>query len=91
VWDEKEGVDTDDDGGNTPFYCKFPLAVQKIVCEMFDFRLLAEPGLLTICISVIIGTLGFYAPFIYLPNRALETSNVTKENAALLLSGLGGL
>ena len=58
------------------------LAVLK---EMMNFKLLADPLFLLIGISNAFAMIGFYTPFVYLPNMAIVTG-VSVPDASFLVS-----
>ena len=55
---------------------------------MLSVSLLLNPSFLLIAVSNLLGMLGFYVPFVFLPNMA-EGRGITKENANFLLSIIG--
>ena len=58
--------------------------------EMVNLTLLVNPIFLLVGISNVFGMLGFYVPFVYLPNMAV-LRGVSVENANFLLSIIGKL
>ena len=58
------------------------LAVLK---EMMNFKLLADPLFFLIGISNAFAMIGFYTPFVYLPNMAIVTG-VSVADASFLVS-----
>jgi len=56
--------------------------------EMTHYHLLVNKYFMLIAISNVFGMLGFYVPFVYLPNMA-ALKNVSIENANFLLSVIG--
>ena len=56
--------------------------------EMINVQILANPLFLLICISNVFGMLGFYTPFVYLPNMA-NSKGIAKEDANFLISIIG--
>ena len=56
--------------------------------EMVNLTLLVNPIFLLVGISNVFGMLGFYVPFVYLPNMAVKRG-VSVENANFLLSIIG--
>jgi MCP family monocarboxylic acid transporter-like MFS transporter 14 len=56
--------------------------------EMTNCHLLVNKYFMLIAISNVFGMLGFYVPFVYLPNMAV-LKNVSIENANFLLSIIG--
>ncbi len=55
---------------------------------MVDLNLLREPVMAMLCISNILGMLGFYVPFVFYVNMAVERG-VSLEDASRLLSIIG--
>ena len=60
----------------------------SVVEEMLSISLLLNPAFLLIAVSNLLGMLGFYVPFVFLPNMAAQTG-ISKENANFLLSIIG--
>ena len=58
--------------------------------EMVNLELLVDPIFILVGTSNIFGMLGFYVPFVYLPNMA-EQRGVAVEDANFLLSIIGKL
>lgn len=56
--------------------------------EMTNFKLLMNKYFMLIALSNIFGMIGFYVPFVYLPNMA-EQRGISVENANFLLSIIG--
>uniref|UniRef100_A0AC34PUL4 Major facilitator superfamily (MFS) profile domain-containing protein n=1 Tax=Panagrolaimus sp. JU765 TaxID=591449 RepID=A0AC34PUL4_9BILA len=65
-----------------------PLAIRSALAEMIDLTLLKNPIMLLLCLSNILGMLGFYIPFVYIIDLA-QTRNATPSSATLLLSIIG--
>ena len=68
-----------------------PEGVQPIwnaLKEMVNFSLLTNPIFLLVGTSNIFGMLGFYVPFVYLPNMA-TLRGISVEDANFLLSIIG--
>jgi len=57
--------------------------------EMMNFKLLKDPLFLLVGISNVFGMMGFYTPFVYLPNMAQQYGGISKEDAAFLISVIG--
>ncbi|VDM39492.1 unnamed protein product [Toxocara canis] len=69
--------------------CKWiPLSIRNALSEMMDVKLLKEPVMMLLCLSNLLGMLGFYVPFMFVIDMAVE-KGITKENASLLLSVIG--
>lgn len=60
----------------------------SVLRDMLDTSLLRNPVFLLICLSNILGMLGFYIPFVYLIDSAIA-EGVSPESAAFLLSVIG--
>jgi len=60
-----------------------------VLKEMMNFKLLADPLFLLIGISNVFGMIGFYTPFVYLPNMASQFDNISPDEAAVLISVIG--
>jgi len=56
--------------------------------EMVNYEILSQPLFLLIAISNVFGMLGFYVPFVYLPNMAVM-QGIPVESANFLLSVIG--
>lgn len=65
-----------------------PASIRNTLNEMIDVDLLKEPVMLLLCISNLLGMLGFYVPFMFLINMAVRKGMPT-EDASLLLSLIG--
>lgn len=55
---------------------------------MIDINLLSEPVMLLLCLSNILGMIGFYVPFVYVIDLAAE-KGVDISQGTLLLSIIG--
>ncbi|XP_033759355.1 LOW QUALITY PROTEIN: monocarboxylate transporter 7-like [Pecten maximus] len=62
--------------------------IRDAVRQMLDFSLLKDPIFLMFVVSNFFTSIGFNMPYIYLPDRALE-SGISKTDAALLVSVIG--
>lgn len=62
--------------------------IMNALKEMVNLRLLANPIFLLVGTSNIFGMLGFYVPFVYLPNMA-QLRGISVEDANFLLSVIG--
>ncbi len=69
-----------DDDGDKP--------ILTAVKEMVNFELMINPIFLLVGTSNIFGMLGFYVPFVYLPNMA-QLRGIAVEDANFLLSIIG--
>ena len=56
---------------------------------MLNVSLLTDPRFLLIALSNLLGFLGFFVPFLYLPSMAASVPGVSADEAALLLSVVG--
>ena len=56
---------------------------------MLNVSLLTDPRFLLIALSNLLGFLGFFVPFLYLPSMAATVPGVSADEAALLLSVVG--
>lgn len=63
--------------------------VSSVLKSMMDFSLFKEKKFLLVSVSNIFGFLGFYVPFMYLPDLAQSNENITEEQAATVLSVIG--
>ena len=59
--------------------------ILAVLREMMNFRLLADPLFFLIGISNAFAMIGFYTPFVYLPNMAIVTG-VSVPDASFLVS-----
>ena len=62
--------------------------MMSVLKEMVNFKILSQPLFLLIAISNVFGMLGFYVPFVYLPNMAV-LQGISVESANFLLSVIG--
>ncbi|XP_035211198.1 monocarboxylate transporter 12-like isoform X2 [Stegodyphus dumicola] len=80
------------DGKEKPKLCpdciKLPRSMTDTMYEMLDFSLLKNRVFLMICISNIIGMIGFYVPYVYITDSS-TMKGVSPEKAAFLLSVIG--
>ena len=71
-------------------YCFWvPRSVRTVLLEMMGLGLLRSPVMALLCLSNVFGMLGFYCPFVYISNKAIEETGAGKAEAALLLSVIG--
>lgn len=59
-----------------------------VLKEMMNFKLLADPIFLLVGVSNAVAMIGFYTPFVYLPNMAVATG-VSVADASFLVSVIG--
>jgi len=57
--------------------------------QMLDFSLLKDPIFVLFAISNFLTSIGFNAPFIYIPDRAEKELGLTRKEGAMLLSVVG--
>lgn len=65
-----------------------PYAVRNAVGEMIDLGLLLEPCMLLMCVSNVVGMLGFYVPLVFIIDLA-AARGVPKVQGTMLLSAIG--
>jgi len=63
--------------------------IVSVLKNMLNPSILKDPKFLLLGISNVFGFLGFYVPFVYLPSMASSNEEISKEQAALLLSIIG--
>uniref|UniRef100_A0A914XDX3 Major facilitator superfamily (MFS) profile domain-containing protein n=1 Tax=Plectus sambesii TaxID=2011161 RepID=A0A914XDX3_9BILA len=71
-----------------PFLCGAPAAVRNVFAEMVDVSLLRDPVMVLLCVSNILGMLGFYVPFVFYVDMAMK-NEIAEAQASLLLSYIG--
>ncbi|XP_066156644.1 monocarboxylate transporter 12-like isoform X1 [Euwallacea fornicatus] len=68
--------------------CKiYPEAVKRALNTMLDFSLLRSPSFLMLAIGGFFTMMGFYVPFMYMPDRA--HGHIPDDIAVLLISSVG--
>ncbi|XP_064470624.1 uncharacterized protein LOC135385315 isoform X2 [Ornithodoros turicata] len=67
---------------------RLPASMSDTFGEMLDMGLLKNPAFVLICVSNIIGMMGFCIPFMYLADSA-TLKGIDKESSAFLLSIIG--
>ncbi|KAM0729684.1 Monocarboxylate transporter 14 [Formica fusca] len=65
-----------------------PESVRRILTTMLDLSLLKSPSFLILAISGALTMMGFYTPFMYLPDRAIK-ANIDASTAMFLVSVIG--
>ncbi|GBL89478.1 Monocarboxylate transporter 12 [Araneus ventricosus] len=65
-----------------------PPSMSDTIYEMLDFSLLKNNVFLLICISNIVGMIGFYVPFVYITDSSIM-KGVSADKSAFLLSVIG--
>lgn len=65
-----------------------PKSIVDTLRDMLDFSILKDVPFVLICVGNLFAMVGFYVPFTYLVDHALE-QNVSKSDAAFLLSVIG--
>ncbi|GMT36940.1 hypothetical protein PFISCL1PPCAC_28237, partial [Pristionchus fissidentatus] len=69
--------------------CKWiPLSIRNAFSEMIDLELLKDPVMMLLCISNILGMMGFYIPFMFLKDLALA-NEMDKDLAGYLIPIIG--
>ncbi|XP_054723796.1 monocarboxylate transporter 12-like [Uloborus diversus] len=80
------------DGPSKPEVCpeclRLPKSMTDTMYEMLDFSLLKNNVFLLICISNIVGMIGFYVPYVYITDSSIM-KGITSDKAAFLLSVIG--
>lgn len=71
-----------------PKCINLPKSMTDTLYEMLDFSLLKNNVFLMICISNIIGMIGFYVPYVYITDSS-TMKGVSSDKAAFLLSVIG--
>lgn len=71
-----------------PSCLRLPKSMTDTMSEMLDFSLLKNKVFLLICISNIIGMVGFYVPYVYITDSSIM-KGVSPDRAAFLLSVIG--
>lgn len=71
-----------------PDCIKLPRSMTDTINEMLDFSLLKSNVFMMICISNIIGMIGFYVPYVYITDSSIM-KGVSPDKAAFLLSVIG--
>ena len=74
--------------GGPEFETEGTKPIVTILKEMLNYHLLTQPLFMLIAVSNIFGMLGFYVPFVYLPNMAV-LRGVPVESANFLVSIIG--
>ena len=64
-------------------------SMMKIIKTMVNPSLFKDPKFVLIAASNLVGFLGFFVPFLYLPSLASSKEDVSAEEAAILLSVIG--
>lgn len=57
--------------------------------DIFDPALLSNPAFIIICLSNLVGMMGFNIPFVFIADAAVTMTAVDKEAASLLVSCIG--
>ena len=77
---DEEGLDNKQERGLKPLL--------SVLEEMFSFSLLLNPSFLLIVMSNLLGLLGFFVPYVFLPNMAIMRG-IHIDSANFLLSIIG--
>lgn len=67
---------------------KLPRSMTDTISEMLDFSLLKNNVFMMICMSNVIGMIGFYVPYVYITDSS-TMKGVSPDRAAFLLSVIG--
>ncbi|PIC18249.1 hypothetical protein B9Z55_024209 [Caenorhabditis nigoni] len=69
--------------------CKFlPLSIRNAFSEMIDLELLKDPIMLILCLSNLLGMMGFYIPFMFLKDLS-ESMKLDPSQAKFLVPIIG--
>ncbi|KAK2589234.1 hypothetical protein KPH14_002036 [Odynerus spinipes] len=79
-------TDVEEEKSGTCYLC--PESVRRILTTMLDLSLLKSPSFLILAISGGLTMMGFYTPFIYLPDRAI-INGIDVSSAMFLVSVVG--
>ncbi|XP_015912580.1 monocarboxylate transporter 9 isoform X2 [Parasteatoda tepidariorum] len=71
-----------------PSFIKLPKSMTDTLYEMLDISLLQNKVFLMICMSNVIGMIGFYVPYVYITDSCI-TKGIPAEKAAFVLSMIG--
>lgn len=69
--------------------CCCPEEILDTFGEMMDFKILANPTFLLFAVSNFITNLGYYVPYIYLKDKAVDMGIATDKEASSLLAIIG--
>ncbi|KAI4487264.1 PREDICTED: uncharacterized protein LOC106793402 [Polistes canadensis] len=78
--------DVEEEKSGTCYIC--PESVRRILTTMLDISLLKSPSFLILAISGGLTMMGFYTPFVYLPDRA-KMAGIEPSSAMFLVSVIG--
>ena len=76
------------DDANAKSCCKCSGELKDAFNDMTNFGLLKDPAFVMIAVSNLFTSIGYNAPYIYIPDRSIQLG-IDKERAALLISVLG--
>ncbi|XP_035732597.1 monocarboxylate transporter 3-like [Vespa mandarinia] len=79
-------TDVEEEKSGSCYLC--PESVRRILTTMLDLSLLKSPSFLILAISGGLTMMGFYTPFIYLPDRA-KMAGIEASSAMFLVSVVG--
>ncbi|KAK8782394.1 hypothetical protein V5799_016265, partial [Amblyomma americanum] len=84
------GVDLPDGkpGALCPPCLRLPASMTDTLADMLDMELLKNPAFVLVCVSNIVGMMGFCIPFMYIADSAV-LKGIDKDKAAFLLSLIG--
>ncbi|KAH7952146.1 hypothetical protein HPB52_019368 [Rhipicephalus sanguineus] len=86
------GVDLPDGKPAAGSFCppclRLPASMTDTLGDMLDMELLKNPAFVLVCVSNIVGMMGFCIPFMYIADSAV-LKGIDKDKAAFLLSLIG--
>ncbi|XP_077563614.1 monocarboxylate transporter 5 isoform X3 [Haemaphysalis longicornis] len=86
------GVDLPDGKPGAGSFCppclRLPASMTDTLGDMLDMELLKNPAFALVCVSNIVGMMGFCIPFMYIADSAV-LKGIDKDKAAFLLSIIG--
>ncbi|XP_070393548.1 monocarboxylate transporter 14 isoform X3 [Dermacentor albipictus] len=86
------GVDLPDGKPGAGSFCppclRLPASMSDTLADMLDMELLKNPAFVLVCVSNIVGMMGFCIPFMYIADSAV-LKGIDKDKAAFLLSLIG--
>uniref|UniRef100_A0A224YTN2 Integral to membrane n=1 Tax=Rhipicephalus zambeziensis TaxID=60191 RepID=A0A224YTN2_9ACAR len=86
------GVDLPDGKPAAGSFCppclRLPASMTDTLADMLDMELLKNPAFVLVCVSNIVGMMGFCIPFMYIADSAV-LKGIDKDKAAFLLSLIG--
>ncbi|CAI5455978.1 unnamed protein product [Caenorhabditis angaria] len=85
VVEEEDYIDDYVDDGKCQW---IPLSIRNAFAQMIDLELLKDPVMILLCISNLLGMMGFYIPFMFLKDLATEME-LDSNKASLLVPIIG--